>query len=51
MKLKELKQLTYHYPRSATIFINGSNNFNMELKYDSELGWIVEIKTQDKPTN
>ena len=46
MTLKQLCRLTRRFPRNSKILINGEEKpFTFELKWDSEQGWIIVIKT------
>ena len=51
MKIKDLIKLTKHYPKDSKIVFGDSENFELSLKYDSEEGWIVVIKTIDNSEN
>lgn len=51
MTIKDLKQLTKHYPTEAKIKFAGSDihddAYTVELKFDSEEGWIALISFKD----
>lgn len=47
MKVKQLKQLLKRYPGAAEIVVENGKHFTVELKWDSEKGWIAYLKFKE----